>query len=89
MEDKHLLQLVTDIGYEMLSCGSEIYRVEETVKRICAAYGCEQAEVFAIPSTIIVSITRQEETITKTRRLSSKSTDLEKLAQLNQLSRRL
>ena len=89
MEDKYLLQLVTDLGYEMLCCGSEIYRVEETVKRICQAYGYEQAEVFAIPSTIIVSITHQDETITKSRRLAGKTTDLTKLAKLNELSRQL
>ena len=39
MEDKKLLQLVSEIGFDMLSYGGEIYRVEETVKRICFAYG--------------------------------------------------
>ena len=51
MEDKKLLQLVSDIGFDMLSYGGEIYRVEETVKRICFAYGIEIVDVFAIPST--------------------------------------
>ena len=89
MEDKKLLQLVSDIGFDMLSYGGEIYRVEETVKRICFAYGIEIVDVFAIPSTISVSITRQEETYSRTRRIISKGTDLDKVDQLNNLSRQL
>ena len=89
MEDEKLLQLVTDVGFHMLSYGGEIYRVEETVKRICAAYGADSADIFAIPSTIIVSITHQNKTCSKTRRLSTKGTDLDKVDHLNDLSRRL
>ncbi len=89
MEDEKLLQLVTDIGFHMLSYGGEIYRVEETVKRICSAYGVDGADIFAIPSAIIVSITNQNKTCSKTRRLLTKGTDLDKVDRLNDLSRRL
>lgn len=89
MEDKKLLRLVSEIGFDMLSYGGEIYRVEETVKRICFAYGMDGVDVFAIPTTIIVSITRQDETYSRTRRLASKGTDLDKVDRLNNLSRRL
>ena len=89
MENKKLLQLVSDIGFDMLSYGGEIYRVEETVKRICFAYGVDSVDVFAIPSTIIVSIAFGEETLSWTRRLASKGTDLDKVDRLNNLSRRL
>ncbi len=89
MENEKLLQLVTDIGFHMLSYGGEIYRVEETVKRICSAYGVDSADIFAIPSTIIVSITCQDKTYSKTRRLSVKGTDLDKVDRLNDLSRRM
>ena len=89
MENKKLLQLVSDIGFDMLSYGGEIYRVEETVKRICFAYGVDSVDVFAIPSTIIVSIAFGEETFSWTRRLASKGTDLDKVDRLNNLSRRL
>ncbi len=89
MEDKQLLQLVSDIGFDMLSAGGEIYRVEETVKRISFAYGMDHADVFAVPSTIIVSITHEGETYSKTRRLSGGVTNLDQLDHLNDLSRRL
>lgn len=87
MDKKKLLQLVSDIGFDMLVYGGEIYRVEETVKRICAAYGANSADVFAIPSALIVSITTGDETVSKTRRLSMKGTDLDKVDRLNNLSR--
>lgn len=89
MEDKKLLELVSDIGFDMLSYGGEIYRVEETVKRICAAYGMDSADVFAIPTTLIVSICHGDETYSRTRRLPSKGTDLDKVDRLNDLSRKL
>lgn len=59
------------------------------MKRICFAYGMDGVDVFAIPTTIIVSITRQDETYSRTRRLASKGTDLDKVDRLNNLSRRL
>lgn len=90
MNASELLRLVCRIGYHMLSSGGEIYRVEETVQRICAAYGMPRADVFAVPSSLIVSITDQdEETYTKLQRLHNKTNDLEKVDRLNDLSRRL
>lgn len=49
MEDKKLLKLVSEIGFDMLSYGGEIYRVEETVKRICFAYGMGWCGCFCDP----------------------------------------
>ena len=34
-----VLSLAMDIGKSMIRCGAEINRVEETVMRICRAYG--------------------------------------------------
>ena len=52
---KDVLRLATFIGEMMLSNGAETYRIEDSVKRICASRGFMYVNVFLAPSTIIVS----------------------------------
>ena len=55
MDYNVFLDLATDLGYELALSGAETFRVEESVSRVLATYGVE-AEVFAIPNFLIVSI---------------------------------
>ena len=90
MDHKELLEACTSIGFHLLENGGEIYRVEETILRICRAYGAEQVEAFAIPSSIVVTIDYGDgDFITKTRRILRRNTDLDKVDRLNGLSRRI
>ena len=50
-----MLTLAMDIGKSMIKCGSEISRVEETIIRICHAYGMKQTDVFSIISMMHVT----------------------------------
>lgn len=88
MQTFELLNVTTDIGYCMLEQGAEIYRVEESMRRILQAYGHDEAETYAIPGSIIVTIldeTRQP--LTKTRRILKHETNLDKVDKLNNLCR--
>jgi len=49
MDTAQLLNLVTDIGCELLENGAETYRVEDTMQRVFHAYGYTDADVFVIP----------------------------------------
>lgn len=53
MDTEKMLTLALDIGCGMLESGAEIRRVENTVSRICNAYGAVYIEVAAISSLII------------------------------------
>ena len=53
-----LLKVSTLAGKILLESGAETYRVEETIVRICLAFGAENAESFVIPTGIIVTITQ-------------------------------
>ena len=65
-------------------------QVEESIQRILYAYGTKNADVFAIPSCIIVSINDQSnEAITKVRRLYTRDTNFDKVEQTNDLCRRI
>ena len=55
MDYNALLELVTDLGYQLGLCGAETYRIEESSNRIMQAYGIN-AEAFAIPNCLHVSI---------------------------------
>ena len=59
MDYDKLLTLGTELGRQLMSSGAEIYRVEESVRRLLTAYGLEP-QVFAIPNCLIVSITTPE-----------------------------
>ena len=87
MNDQELLDCAMDIGEEMLRCGAEIGRVEDTVERIGLAYGCTRVDVFTITSSIVVTLHRTGDAVTQTRRIYAHLTDLERLRRLNALSR--
>ena len=83
-----ILERALDIGEAMLRSGAEILRIEDTIIRVCNAYGDGIVDVFTILSLIIVSWkTPDGRSITQTRRIYSYSTDLERLEELNALSR--
>lgn len=83
-----IMEKALDIGEAMLRSGAEVLRVEDTIMRICSAYGGGTVDVFTILSLIIVSWhTDDNENLTQTRRIYTYSTDLEKLENLNALSR--
>ena len=90
MDYDKLLNISVELGCRLMSSGAEIYRVEESVRRLLQAYGLESPEVFAIPNCVIVSITTPEgHPITRMRRIGAHGTDIELLERCNDLCRRL
>lgn len=89
MDYNTLLDLATDLGYELAMCGAETFRVEESVSRVLASYGLE-SEVFAIPNFLIVSILDENGTpITRMRRIGYHGNDLDSVEKFSGLSRAL
>lgn len=88
MKIQRALTYAMEIGECMLVSGAGVSRVEDTITRICQAYGAEKTEVFSITSSIVTSITDSSgEVHTQTKRIRSYRTDFRKLDELNQLSR--
>ncbi len=87
MKNEILLDMATDLGYELAMSGAETFRVEESVSRVIAAYGAE-AEVFAIPNLLIVSLHKEDgHTITRMRRIGAHGSDLDAVEKFSGLSR--
>lgn len=85
-----ILNEILNMGVMLLGTGAEIKRVEQTINRLGMAFGAEQMDVFAITSSIVVTMTLPDGSeITQTRRIENPAvTDLARLEQLNALSRR-
>ena len=89
MDYNTLLDLATDLGYELAMSGAETFRVEESITRVLASYGV-QAEAFAIPNYLVVSIiTDSGKPITRMRRIGQHGNDLDTVEKFNGLSRAL
>lgn len=82
------LYCAMSIGEELLKNGAEVGRVEDTIQRICMAYGALRVDVFSITSSIVTTVYGQGfETHTQTRRISERGNNLHRLDELNRLSR--
>ena len=85
-----LLNCAMDIGEQLLVCGAEVHRVEDSVKRICDALGFVRTDVFIITSSMVVTVHDEKgNTCTQTRRIIATGTDFERIHRLNALSRKI
>ena len=89
MDTDRFLNTLIRMAEAMQSCGAEVYRTEDTIKRIGAAYKAEEMNVFVIISNIVITAKmRGEEAKTRSRRLDGGGgNDFAKLERLNALSR--
>ncbi|MBR2464474.1 MAG: threonine/serine exporter family protein [Clostridia bacterium] len=85
-----VLRLALDVGEGMLKNGGEVSRVENTIERICRAWGAEHVEVFSIVSMINATVHMPDGTrSSQMRRIRATGTDMYKLELLNELSREI
>lgn len=89
-ESRKALQTALNIGAQMLSSGAEISRVEDSIVRMCRAFGAETVECFAITYVIVVTISGENLTgLTEIRRINTFDRNMYKLTELNALSREI
>ena len=87
---EYLLCLALDVGEGMVKCGAEISRVEDTIERICRAYGAVHVEVFSVISYINAAVRMPDGSYSsQLRRIRSVSNDFGILERLNALSRKI
>ena len=84
-----LVDMATELGYELAMSGAETFRVEDSIRRCLAAYGVE-SEVFAITNCLTVSIeTDTGKPLTRMRRIGYHGNNMEGVERFNALSRRI
>lgn len=89
MNINQLTHIVVKTAEILLSSGAEIYRVEDTISRICRSYKVS-CETFVVPSCIFISIGESEqEAISLLKRVKDRSVDLHRIELINNFSRSL
>lgn len=84
---QEILDVASSTGYYLLKYGAEINRVEDTVQRICYAYGADTVHVFAIAATMVTTIEKDGVSVTQSQRVQGIRPDLDKVEKMNALSR--
>lgn len=87
MDINRLLIFAANAGKIMLQSGGEIYRVEETMARICKSFGVDDVDVFASPTSVMLSILMDGKVHSICKRINSRKIDLNKVHNINSLSR--
>ena len=87
---KKVLILALHAGELMMKSGAEIYRVEDTITRICKACKIPYVEVFATSTGIFLSLdegSADADMHTFIKRIKGSSIDLDKISRINHFSR--
>ena len=89
---KKTLIMALYAGEIMLKNGAETYRVEDTIVRLCKSRNFPYVEAYVTPTGIFVSVDSkgesQDEIVTYVKRIKSRSINLNKVAEVNNFSRR-
>ncbi len=90
MDINRIIHIAANAGRIILENGGETYRAEETINRICSSYDLTESECFVTPSIIIVSAAGNfGQSISVIKRINNRTINLEKIIQINDLSRNI
>ena len=88
MNGKRMLGLILDVGKELIRCGGETHRVEDTLYRLAACYSFTNCNIWVIPTNIQATVTTPDgEVVTQVRNIQSTGMEYDRLCRLNELSR--
>lgn len=88
MDYQALMDMAVLAGEIMLVSGAEVYRVEDTVSRMLQQSGLAHVEVFVLATGIFASISDSKvPAVTVIRRVRSHATNLNRIYQVNNISR--
>ncbi len=88
MTETQLAVICSDIARMMIIYGAEIYRVEDTIARICAAYDHKEAEIYATPANFIITLKNKDGIpVTDSKSITGRSPNLDRVGAINDMSR--
>lgn len=88
MDYRHLMNMAVRAGEIMLMSGAETYRVEDTIRRILRVSKAETVDTVVLTTGIFATLSHPGmETISVIRRVEMKGNNLNRIAQVNEISR--
>ena len=83
-----IFNIILDLGRDMIRCGGETHRVEDTLYRLAEAYEFHSCNIWVVPTEIQASFTDPEGVSrTQIRHVRSRGNNFDALDRLNALSR--
>ncbi len=90
MDINRIVNVAAYAGKIILENGAEIYRVEETILRICRAYNIQEVDTFVTITVIMVSASNEYgQTVSIIKRIKKRTLNLEKISRVNDISRNI
>lgn len=90
IDRREVLDAAMEAGHILLENGAEIFRVEETVHRICKAFGVESLDTFVLTNGIFMTAgNEKEKKFARVHYIPVKGAQLHRVAAVNQLSREI
>ena len=84
MTEIQLTEICAEFAIMLVSYGAEIYRTEDTIRRICTAYGHKNAEIYVTPANFIITVKSPDGVpITNSKNVSGRNTNLDRVGKLN------
>ena len=56
-----LAKILTKVGIILTKSGAEVHRVEDTMERICKAYGASVIDAYVTPTLLIISFSFKDQ----------------------------
>lgn len=87
---EEVMDLALQAGHILLENGAEIFRVEETMERICRHFGLQSGSAFVLSNGIFMTAGGKKESFfARVQHIPVSGTHLDKVAAVNQLSREI
>ncbi|MBO4418566.1 MAG: threonine/serine exporter family protein [Oscillospiraceae bacterium] len=88
MNYEKLFGLILDLGRDLIGCGGETHRVEDTLYRLAAGYNFQSCSIWVVPSLIQATFTDPDGVVqTQIRHVKGSSLNFKALDRLNAISR--
>lgn len=86
---KQIVDVALEAGTILLKNGAEIFRVEETIHRICHRFHVDQVDVFTVSHGLFITADNGTDVYTKIKHVPLSSAQLEIVVEVNELSREI
>ncbi len=88
--DEHrILDVAVEMGHILLQSGAEIFRVEDTMRRVCDHFRVDSCSFFVTANAIMSSTNNHERPLAKVRYVPVRGTQFDRIVAINQLSREI
>ena len=90
IDQREVLDAAMEAGHILLENGAEIFRVEETIDRICRHFGVESENAFVLSNGIFLTAgSDKEKRFARVEHIPVRGAQLHRVAAVNQLSREI